>query len=277
MPSPYHMHTTLLAEFADDRDIGSREMQEDYTLCCAVEEQGNYCSEMMCVLCDGMGGHAGGEVASRVAASAFIKVLRGVSPEMPPHEALVYAAQQADVALQRRKLCEAAELSQMGCTLCGVWFRQGRLFYISIGDSLIYLLRDKRLYPINRIHNHREDMRRRAMREGLDWASVSQSESVLRYGTRITSYLSGGGISQADCPAEPIELRSGDSILLASDGILSLTAHEIARALLPPGSGDVRQDVELLLDTVLQKKARHQDNVSVILVRVVSPGLTVEM
>lgn len=56
MPSPYHMHTTLLAEFADDRDIGSREMQEDYTLCCAVEEQGNYCSEMMCVLCDGMGG-----------------------------------------------------------------------------------------------------------------------------------------------------------------------------------------------------------------------------
>lgn len=258
----------LLASFADDRDIGSRENQEDFALCSPVGTASGPCAEVICALADGMGGHAGGEIASRVAVSAFVRVLKSAHPESgQEYLAMVNAAQTADAALYRRLLSEPEELRSMGCTLCSAWIKNGKLFFLNVGDSLVFLMRDKRLYLLNHRHNHREDMRRRAFYEGLDWGEVSRQESVVRYGARITSYLGGRGIDQADCPAEPIQLQAGDTVLLASDGLLTLSEREIAEALLPAPGRSIHGDAEHILECVLSKKAPKQDNVSVVVIR----------
>lgn len=258
----------LLASFADDRDIGSRENQEDYALCSAVGCVDNPCREVICALADGMGGHAGGEIAARVAVTAFIRVLKSAQPEEgQEYLAMVNAAQTADSALYRRMASEPEELRGMGCTLCSAWIKDGKLFFLNVGDSLIFLMRDKRLYLLNHRHNHRDDMRRRAFAEGLDWNVVSQQDSIVRYGSRITSYLGGRGIEQADCPIHPLDLQSGDVVLLASDGLLSLSEREIAEALLPSSDRDIHEDAEHVLECVLEKKVPNQDNVSVVIIR----------
>lgn len=258
----------LSAFFADDRDIGSRENQEDFALCSPVGAASGPCSEVICALADGMGGHAGGEIASRVAVSAFVRVLKSAHyEEGKEYLAMINAAQTADSALYRRLLSEPEELRSMGCTLCSAWIKNGKLFFLNVGDSLIFLMRDKRLYLLNHRHNYREDMRRRAFYEGLDWAEISRQDAVVRYGSRITAYLGGRGIEQADCPAQPIELLAGDTVLLASDGLLTLTEREIAEALLPVPGRDIKGDAEHVLECVLSKKAPKQDNVSVVLIR----------
>lgn len=268
MGSNYHTPGELLAHYAVDQDIGSRGNQEDYATAQPMDADGSPCRELLCVLADGMGGYAGGEIASRVVVSSFVRVIKSGCDGLAPSRALLRAAQQADEALRVRKAAESAELASMGSTLCAAWIKGGMLHFINVGDSLIYLLRENQLYRLNHRHNHCEDMQRQAISQGLDWAVVSQQESVIRYGSRITSYIGGMGISQAHCPEAPLPLQPGDVILLASDGLLTLTNREIAETMRPYAGSTVRQDVERMLDLVLAKHARHQDNVSAVLVRI---------
>ena len=62
-------------------------------------------------------------------------------------------------------------------------------------------------------------------------------------------------------------LEPGDTIMLASDGILTLNEMEIAQALLQVPGRDARGDAEAVLDSVLSKEAPRQDNVSVVVIR----------
>ncbi len=259
----------LVARYSLDRDIGARENQEDYVACVPVGEQAvdGSCRELIGVLSDGMGGHDGGEIASHVAVSAFLRLLKNGPGESTPSVAMLNAAQQANAALMRRKQTERAELSNMGCTLCAVWIREGLLYLLNVGDSYVFLLRDNRLYRLNNLHNHREDMHREALREGLNWAEVSQMESVVRYGARLTSYIGADVIAQADCPTEPLALQGGDVIMLASDGVLTLSDREIAEAMVRRNQ-DIANCAGSVIDRVLAKRKNHQDNVSVLVVHI---------
>ena len=263
-----HTPGQLLAHYAVDQDIGGRENQEDFAQVYPLDSAGSPCSELLCVLADGMGGYAGGEIASRVVVSSFARVFKAQRNSLSPSGALLYAAQQADEALRCRKASEPTELSSMGATLCAAWIKNGQLHFINVGDSLLYLFRDNQLYRLNHLHNHREDMQRQAISQGLDWNVVSKMDSVVRYGSRITSYVGGTGINQAHCPDDSVHLQQGDVILLASDGLLTLTSREIAETMRPYAGSTVSQDVDRMLDLVLAKHARHQDNVSTILVRI---------
>ena len=269
MTHHYHTAGELHAHFAVDQDIGSRQNQEDFVHAQPLDAEASPCRELLCVLADGMGGYAGGEIASRVVVTSFTRVIKQqLRSGQPAYRSMLYAAQQADEALRNRKASEPAELFSMGSTLCAAWIKDGKLSFINVGDSLIFLLRNNQLYRLNHCHNHREDMQRQAISQGLDWRVVSQSDSVIRYGSRITSYMGGVGISQVHCPETPLQLQRGDVILLSSDGLLTLTNREIAETMRPYPGSTVRQDVERMLDLVLAKKARHQDNVSAILVRI---------
>lgn len=261
--------TPLELQFSKDQIIGTRDNQEDYVVCHGIKADDGSCRELICVLSDGMGGHEGGEIASRVAATAFIKLMKNkVGAEENAPTIMLQAAHGADNALSNRKSIEGGRLDQMGCTLCATWIKEGNLYYLGIGDSLIMLLRNKRLYLLNKLHNHREDMRRQAMREGVDWGQVSQSDSVIRYGARITSYLGGQGIAQADCPLQPLRLQRSDVILLASDGVLTLNWFEIAEILQKAVKGEPDKCVHNLLNQVKRKGAANQDNTSAIIISI---------
>lgn len=266
---------TYLLDYAEDRDIGSRTHQEDFGRFERMDAPAEPSRDIVYALADGMGGLAGGEIASRVAVEAFLCALREAPPELSVPEGMLYAMQQADAALGLRKQSGPPELASMGCTLSVVRVQGRKLYMLSVGDSRVYLIRANKLYQLNNLHNHREDMRRKAEEEGLDWEEVSRSPSVVKQGGRITSFLSGAGVRQVDCPTHPIELQTGDCILVASDGILSLPLREVVRTLRTDSVADrtAARDVSRLLDCVIDRKARYQDNVSVGLIRLVSTSL----
>lgn len=259
-------------DFAEDRDIGSRAHQEDFGQFEQMDAPAVPCRSVVYALADGMGGLAGGEIASRVVVRVFLRSLKEGPRDLSAPESMLRAMQHADLALGRRKQCEQPELSSMGCTLSCVWVQGKKLYFLSVGDSRIYLIRDNRLYQLNTIHNHREDMRRKAEKEGLDWDKLSRSPLIVSQGSRITSYLCGTGVHQVDCPTQPLELQTGDSILVASDGLLSLPLKEVVQTLRPDSVMDktAARDVSRLLDRVIDRKAKNQDNVSVGLIRLVS-------
>ena len=82
----------------------------------------------------------------------------------------------------------------------------------------------------------------------------------------LTSAVSGGKIARIDLPEQPMTVRKHDRILLASDGIDSLTSDEIAAILGDPGFESASEIVDALLSTVKKKGVRGQDNTTAVVI-----------
>lgn len=272
-PAQKEPPSAFALDYAMATDVGRRENQEDCAMFIPLggSETAAPCEELFFALADGMGGMAGGEVASNLVIRAFSRHIKETaSTDMSESARMVNALRAADEALGRRKERESEELSSMGCTFCGVWVRAGKLHFIGAGDSLIFFLRGTKFYLLNRLHNHREDMRRLAEAEDRDWEEVRRMPDIVQYGSRITSYIGGEGIAQIDVPDTPLPLQRGDSILVASDGLLTLSHERIASILLY-GQQELlpsQKITKMMMQAVLDAAKPRQDNVTFGLIQI---------
>ena len=106
------------------------------------------------IVCDGMGGAAGGEIASRLAVDAFLESFRASS--RPPESALHQAAVAANTAVLTRAEAEPA-LQGMGSTLVAAYVQAERLHLVNIGDSRAYLIRGGECAQLTVDHSYLEE------------------------------------------------------------------------------------------------------------------------
>ncbi len=264
-------------DFAYATDVGSRSNQEDYSRFARPDGIGltEPCNDLVYVLADGIGGCAGGEVAAAIAVDAFIRVLGETPVDDSNPVRMLAALKAADSAVARRKEKDDGELSAMGCTLCCAWVRGRELYFLSVGDSPIFLMRGNELIRLNIVHNVLNDRLRMAAQAGADSAeeqAIRNDPQMRKMGAMLTSYINGQGIKQVHLPASPIQLNPGDSVLVASDGILTLPLTEIA-IILRDGSryaANAKQKAGVLLQRVKEHKNPRQDNVTFGIIRVPS-------
>ena len=208
-------------ELTNISDVGCvRTHNEDFFLYMEPESDTEFAQRgRLIVLADGMGGLAGGEVASYVAAGAVRDVfLHGDAGD--PREVLIEAFRIAHQAI----LDEAErqpELRGMGSTCCAVIYKPGgRLYYGHIGDSRIYLIRAGKARRLTEDHS----LVARLVREG-----ILSEEQAARDGRRnvLTAALGTDSSSlSADFPLEPLQLEREDIVLLCSDGLHGLLSDE---------------------------------------------------
>lgn len=202
-----------------------REQNED--LLFADDSHGLY------IVCDGMGGHAGGAIASRTAldlvASEVIAWCRSYPPsnETPESfettEVIKKAFQRAN---DRLKLVgkERPELNGMGTTMTLLLIRNGVAVMAHIGDSRLYLQRGGELRQLSRDHTYVHEMVRRSM--------MTQEEAAASpYAHMLCRAL--GPLETVEVDTLHFEVLDGDSFLLCSDGIHggALKEREIAYVL----------------------------------------------
>jgi serine/threonine protein phosphatase PrpC len=193
---------------------------------------------------DGMGGHASGEVASRVVKETLLAQapLVGVpAAVLLAHEAVCREAQQVDPTRGMGSTVVTAQILNRSAQI--VW----------VGDSRAYLWRGGQLQRLTRDHSYLEMLRQE---ENL-------SETALRnqQGSNVVTQALGMGTpdpSQADVP-----LRHNDWIILCSDGVpVELRDSEIAQTLATQSSPKAAADA--LLATTMQHGGR--DNISIIVI-----------
>lgn len=157
------------------------------------------------VVCDGLGGHAHGEVASNTAAEAFMQAyLTGGPAGATVPERLAAAVDAANDAIGVQ--CEQdPKLYDMGATLTAAAVTAEGLWRISVGDSplRVWSKRDGEVHRLNRLHN------------------------VPGHPHRLSSALQGFEIPEIDAPVHAAPLREGDAVILASDGLDTLSAETI--------------------------------------------------
>jgi serine/threonine protein phosphatase PrpC len=173
---------------------------------------------------------------------------------------LRHAVTQANETLGAHAAAAAETRTGMGGTVVATIFSGGRLHWISVGDSVLYLFRDMTLTRLNADHSMAPQIDLMVKRGMLG------PEEALRHPQRnmLTSALMGEEIAEIDCPDASFELREGDVIILASDGLQFLPDPIIEALLIRARNHDCRRIARDLLEAVDKLDDPEQDNVSLI-------------
>ena len=216
------------------------------------------------VVCDGMGGHAAGEIASRIAVDSVLAYFRDKEP-MAADASLIDApigAQLLADAVNKanESILQYADQNEatagMGTTLVAARFCDGRFTIAHIGDSRIYLLRDGELVQLTEDHSFVMEQVRRGVLT-LQEAKQSAAQHI------ITRALGTGDDSPPDLAEFPAQ--EGDVLLLTTDGILRhVEDQEIKAVLLQIPSLQVACD--MLVDAA--NEGGGEDNATCLLLRV---------
>ena len=238
---------------------GSRPRQEDdYGVFELPPELG--AGDLLLVLADGMGGEQGGARASALAVRSFIETYDAVSATTIP-ERLERTLIQVNGQMAREAASNPSELNGMGCTLLAVVLAEEGLYWVSVGDSPLWLWRRGRLQRLNQDHAYRSILARQ-----VSIGEIS-AEAAARHPDRnaLMSAVTGDPLELVDLSRQPYALRRGDQILLASDGVLTLNEQEIAAVL-----ADRRVNgtpCQALLAAVAAHQRPQQDNITVLWAR----------
>jgi serine/threonine protein phosphatase PrpC len=212
------------------------------------------------VIADGMGGHAAGEVASRLAAETFVGDWASGTPSAPA-AALRSGARAANTAV-----CDAGMDSGrrgMGTTLCALTLAGTEALVANVGDSRAYRVRDGDCAQLTTDHSRVAEMLRMRMITP-EQAAVHPARSML------TRSLGADLMVQVDIVKEPVQ--QGDTFVLCSDGLWDVVGRsdlaEVAGAI---GTDAVPTPVvaaQQLVDMAIGRGTT--DNVTAVVVRITS-------
>lgn len=160
------------------------------------------------VVCDGMGGHAAGEVASEIA----VNVIADRAPATPDAAALGQAVEEANLAIIQAAR-EGVGRAGMGCTCTAAMLENERLIVAQVGDSRAYLLHGGTLQQITRDHS--------LMADFIEAGQITPEEArVHPQRSVITRALGSDPRTQPDL--FEINVNTGDRLLICSDGLTSM-------------------------------------------------------
>lgn len=195
--------------------IGKRPKQED------AYGVRHFPEGSLAVVCDGMGGHSLGDVASKTAVTVFTESFEEATLLPQPlslTQRLHDALEKANAAVGR--LFEGTD-SCGGTTLLAVFASHGVLRWVSVGDSALYLWRRGALRRLN------EDHSMRSVYERLVCPGFFSRREALARGHMLRSAVMGGEIPLVDVHERPFPLLPGDRLILSSDGLESLMEQEV--------------------------------------------------
>lgn len=216
---------------------GARPYQEDSWRLSTLGD-----GSLLAVVADGMGGHAGGATASRLAVEAFVHAVEQGG-------GLADGLNDANAAVGKGAAGKS-ELAGMGATLVGVHLRGDEVRWISVGDSPFYLVEAGKLERLNADHSMAPQIDQMVKR-----GMLTQEEADHHPGRHtLREAVMGEPLTLIDKGSR--QLGPDARLLVCSDGVQSLKPEQIlSQAALP---------VDRIISAVLGAAKEHQDNITVV-------------
>ena len=212
----------------------------------------------VCVVCDGMGGAAGGQIASGIAVETFITELKKVLSENMSPEQIREASSYA-VSLANKAIRDAAEKNEayhnMGTTLVAAVTCGDKVVVSNVGDSRAYHISESGIVRITKDHSLVESM--------VDRGDITEEEARHHPNRNLITRALGPD-SGALCDGYIHSLANGEYVLLCTDGLVdTVTDQEMLFEVIHGGAA------ETCLDRLLEisKKQGARDNVTAVLLQ----------
>ena len=237
---------------------GARPYQEDDFATLEVDIAGSGdAPALLMVLADGMGGAAGGAIASRIAVEAFTREFPKSSGTI---DARLRTCLDAATARLRRREIEDPRLRGMGTTVVAALSDGRGIDWLSVGDSPMWLFAGGRLERLNADHSMAPILADLVRKGELtpDRARHDWRRHMLR------SAVTGTAPEMVDCAYRSCRLLPGDYLLIASDGLETLAEDRIADEL-RAAKGSAEDAADSLMSAVRGAAGPSQDNVTFLL------------
>jgi protein phosphatase len=205
------------------------------------------------VVADGMGGHRGGQVASRVALETIERLVAEGRGSLPDH------VRGANRAVWDRSV-EDERLSGMGTTLTATRVDGAIALIAHVGDSRAYLLRDGELRQLTEDHT----LVARMVKSG----EITEAEAEVHPHKNVLTRALGTD-EQVEVDEDTIALQDGDRLLLCSDGLTGMVTEDQIQAILE-NSEQPQQAADRLVKAA--NRAGGIDNISVVVLEAIGEG-----
>ncbi|HEX8815505.1 MAG TPA: Stp1/IreP family PP2C-type Ser/Thr phosphatase [Terriglobales bacterium] len=171
----------------------------------------------LAIIADGMGGHEGGQEASRIAVET-IEQTYAANADRDPRSALLEGFRNAHQRIQEYGRVHPG-LHGMGTTATAVALFPTQLLYAHIGDSRLYLIHANNITQLTRDHSYVSHL----VQSGV----ITEDEAEIHPGRHILTAALGAGLeAEPEIAMSPIPVASGDRLVLCTDGLWSLMEDE---------------------------------------------------
>ncbi len=175
------------------------------------------------IVCDGMGGSAGGELASKTAVDTILEHFSEVPEFYTPYKELQAAFARANTKIRQIAL-EVPDYEGMGSTAVAALVMDDQLHLAHLGDSRIYLLRNRRLYQVTKDHSLVQAM--------VDKKKLKASKAANHEKKHIITKALGPRESVTAEVSSPVKLYNGDTLLLCTDGLTNEVPEKQIRSII---------------------------------------------
>lgn len=220
------------------------------------------------VVCDGMGGHAGGEIASRLAVKTIIEAYQGDTSD-DVMESLRHAIEKANETVYKEgQKPNNTKLKGMGSTMTTLVQRRDLVYFGQVGDSRCYLIRGNAIQQMTKDHSLVQQLVDEGLLDKSEMENHPDKNVILR---------SLGVKPSVDVDISYVPSAEGDVYLLCSDGLSGLVSEkemlQIVSAGLKNGS-DMRKTAEQLVDLANRYGGHDNITVQLLMVRSTKSGAT---
>jgi protein phosphatase len=218
-------------------------------------QDSGYSGTNLYVVADGMGGHAGGDIASALATQHVAKIDDVYPDSDQAMSSLLDAMREAN-----RNLSDTVSkfnyLAGMGTTMDAVIFTGSIANIAHIGDSRVYLMRDSKLTQITKDHTFVQQL--------IDAGKLTEEEALVHPRRNVILRVLGDTSEEPEFDIHQIEVQPGDRLLLCSDGLCGVVPNYLIEENMKVANLD--EAIELLIDEAKEYGA--PDNVTVLLLEV---------
>jgi serine/threonine protein phosphatase PrpC len=205
------------------------------------------------IVADGMGGMADGSELSAIVTRTMLQYFNDALPSGRIDLdllSMLYAANENVNQFQQGR-------ERGGSTVVAVIIHDGDLYFASVGDSRICLVRGGGIMQLTREHVYAIDLDERAASGKMTWdAAFGDSQRAA-----LTNFIGVGELERVDRNTRPLRLLRGDRVILMSDGVFgAISDNEILSAMSAPP----HVSAELLQEKVLAKGYTNQDNLTAV-------------
>jgi len=214
--------------------------------------------EILLVVADGLGGHRGGEVASRIAVGTLGQLC--IESEGDARTRLALAIERANAEIHRRAT-KNRDLKGMGTTVVAVLLRRGGPAVVAhVGDSRLYRLRDGQLAALTEDHSVVQLL----LRDG-----AITPEEALEHPKRNQILRALGVHDETEPDLAELDVEIGDTLLLCSDGLYGMLPEDDLKAL-AERAPDPHTAVAWMIDAANQ--AGGSDNITAVVASLHAPS-----
>ena len=231
--------------------IGTREKQDD-SFATSIMPYG-----VMAIVADGIGGYINGNLASKIAVETYLDDFERRNAT----DNISYYFQTSAVLSNGRIRDEFGE-AKGGTTAVAVVLAEGKMYWTSVGDSNIAVIRNRRLIEINRKENVKNWL------EDQYLAGAINKEAAMGgpMDKRLVNYLGYDGFKKASESDRPILLKKKDQILIYSDGVEVIGQIELENIM--SRKGTAQKKAEMIMEAIENKKVNSKDNSTIIILEV---------